>query len=56
MAASDLGIYIKVVLAKKSAFRPSPRIKIVGQCRIFLFVPRLIRVAVLRLAHEDTDY
>ena len=50
------GNFTRVVLAKKSAFRPSPRMKFICQHRIFLFVPELIRVCMLRLAHVDTDY
>ena len=55
MAATDWGI-LPVVLAKKSAFRHLPRIKFVCQHRIILFVPKLVRVRILRLAHVDTEY
>ena len=56
MGASDWGICVRVVMANKSAFGPSPWIKFVGQYRFFLFVPKLIHVSVLRLEQVDTDY
>ena len=56
MGASDLGICVRVVMAIKSAFGPSPWIKFVCQYRFFLFVPNLIHVSVLRLEQVDTDY
>ena len=55
MAASDLGIFIEVVLMRFDTFKMWLRIGIVGLHRICLFLPLLNPVWVPALAHVDTD-
>ena len=56
MAASDLGISTEVVLTIYSAFTLSSRIEKIGEVQIYAFVPEMIPVYVLRLAHVGIDY
>ena len=56
MAASELGISTEVVLTIYSAFTLSSRIEKIREVQIYAFVPEMIPVYVLRLAHVGIDY